>query len=158
MDVWLTLIFTKSETTWHIIAKISAFLQLIKKWILSKFGGFISKIEPAMPIWSLNFKRAWQAQFLSHTHETLEKYVFYIDLEMILVPFFKINNRIWDKNFANSCHIHILSHPWPSCRLKSVQAHETTAPITYTLAFKLDWDWCTLTEKRNEGIPERKNE
>ena len=27
---------------------------------------------------------------MSHTNETLEKYVFYIDLEMILVPFFDI--------------------------------------------------------------------
>ena len=35
----------------------------------------------------------WQAQFLSHTHETLETYVFYIDLEMILVPFFDIPNQ-----------------------------------------------------------------
>ena len=31
---------------------------------------------------------------------------------MILVPFFKINGRIWEKNFGHSCHIHILSHPW----------------------------------------------
>ena len=36
---------------------------------------------------------AFLFQFLSHTHETLEKYVFYIDLEMILVPFFDIPNQ-----------------------------------------------------------------
>ena len=58
MDIWLTLIFTKSETTWDIITKISAFLQLMKKWILSKFGGCSSKIELATPIWC--FRRFWQ--------------------------------------------------------------------------------------------------
>ena len=31
---------------------------------------------------------------------------------MILVPFFKIDDRIWEKNFGHSCHIDILSHPW----------------------------------------------
>ena len=67
---------------------------------------------PATPIWSLNFKRAWQAQCLSHTYEILEKYVFFIDLWMILVPFFEILDGVCDKNFFHSCHIHILSHPW----------------------------------------------
>ena len=85
---------------------------LHKIHIFPKFHRCGSKIVPATPFWNLNFKWAWQAQFLSHTYETLEKYVFYIDLEMILVPFFKINDRIWDKNFGHSCHIHILSHPW----------------------------------------------
>ena len=50
--------FAKSETAWDIITKISAFLQLIKKWILSKFGGYSSKFEPATPNWS--FRRFWQ--------------------------------------------------------------------------------------------------
>ena len=58
MDVWLTLIFAKSETTWDIITKISAFLQLLKKWILWEFGGCSSKIEPATPIWS--FRCFWR--------------------------------------------------------------------------------------------------
>ena len=31
---------------------------------------------------------------------------------MILVPFFKINDGILDKDFVHRCHIHILSHPW----------------------------------------------
>ena len=30
---------------------------------------------------------------------------------MILVPFFKIIGRIWEKKIGHSCHIHILSHP-----------------------------------------------
>ena len=55
------------------------FEYLYKIDIFPKFQRCGSKIEPATPIWSLN-KRAWQAQFLSHTYETLEKYVFFIDL------------------------------------------------------------------------------
>ena len=54
------------------------------------------KIGPTMPISKFQnqkFKWAWQAQFLSNTYEILEKYVFYIDLEMILVPFFDIPNQ-----------------------------------------------------------------
>ena len=68
-----------------------SFQDLYKIHIFPKFQRCGSKIEPATPIWSLNFKRAWQAQFLSHTHETVEKYVFYMELRMILLPFFKIN-------------------------------------------------------------------
>ena len=66
MDVWLTLIFAKSGTTWDIITKISAFLQLMKKWILTKFGGCGSKIEPATPVSILNFSRTWQSIKVSY--------------------------------------------------------------------------------------------
>ena len=82
-----------------------------KKAIFAKFRGCDSKIEPATPIWSLNFKRAWQAQFWSHTYEILENFLFYIDLLLILVPFFEIHNGVSDKNFVHRCHIHIFSHP-----------------------------------------------
>ena len=58
MDGTLTLIFAELETTWNITTKISAFLQLRKKWILTKFEGCGSKIGPATPIWS--FRRFWQ--------------------------------------------------------------------------------------------------
>ena len=69
MDVWLTLIFTKSETTWDIITKISAFLQLMKKWILSKFGGCSSKIELATPKWCLwRFWREIQILCIKNLH------------------------------------------------------------------------------------------
>ena len=71
MDVWLTLIFAKSGTTWDIITKISAFLQLMKKWILTKFGGCGSKIEPATPISILNFSRAWQSFKVSYALQIL---------------------------------------------------------------------------------------
>ena len=77
-----------------------SFKDLNKIHIFPKFHRCGSKIVPATPFWNSNFKWAWQAQFLSHTHETLEKYVFYIDLEMILVPFFDIPNQkpvIWKR-------------------------------------------------------------
>ena len=77
-----------------------SFQDLYKMHIFPKFHECGSKIVPAIPFWNLNFKWAWQAQFLSHTYKTLEKYVFYIDLEMILVPFFDIPNQkpvIWKR-------------------------------------------------------------
>ena len=46
-----------------------------------------------MPISILNFKWAWQAQFLSHTPVTLKFTVFFIDVQMILVSFFEILNQ-----------------------------------------------------------------
>ena len=46
-----------------------------------------------MPISILNFEWAWQAQFLSYTHKTLEKYLFSIDEQMILLPFLYISNQ-----------------------------------------------------------------
>ena len=70
-----------------------SFKDLQKIDIFPKFHRCGSKIVPATPIWSLNFKRVWQAQFLSHTYEILEKCLFYIDLEMILVPLFDIPNQ-----------------------------------------------------------------
>ena len=57
MDGTLTLIFAKSETTWDIITKISASLQLRKKWILTKFGGCSSKNGLARSIRS--FRHFW---------------------------------------------------------------------------------------------------
>ena len=70
-----------------------SFKDLYEIHIFPEFHRCGSKIVPATPFWNLNFKWAWQAQFLSHTFETLEKYVFFIDLQMILVPFFDILNQ-----------------------------------------------------------------
>ena len=39
-----TLIFAKSKAVWDTLAKISAFLLLTEKWILTKFGGCGSKM------------------------------------------------------------------------------------------------------------------
>ena len=50
-------------------------------------------IEPTRPILISDFNGVWQAQFLSHTHVTLGKYVFFIDLQMILLAFFDIPNQ-----------------------------------------------------------------
>ena len=44
-----------------------------------------------MPISILNFDWAWQPQFLSYIHKTLENYLFSIDEQMILLPFLYIS-------------------------------------------------------------------
>ena len=46
-----------------------------------------------MPISILNFDWAWQAQFLSNIHKTLENYLFSIYEQMILLPFLYISNQ-----------------------------------------------------------------
>ena len=66
MDGTLTLIFAKSETPKDITTKISAFLQLRKKRILTKFEGCGSKNGPATPISILNCSRAWQSFKVSY--------------------------------------------------------------------------------------------
>ena len=64
---------------------------LQKIYNFEKLEGGSSIIEPATPILISNFNGAWQAQFLSHTHVTLGNYVFFIDLQMILLAFFDIS-------------------------------------------------------------------
>ena len=64
------------------------FVCLQKICNLAKLGGRRPKIEPATPISILNFKWTWQAQFFTHTHEILEKCVFFRDLQIILLAFF----------------------------------------------------------------------
>ena len=56
----------------------------------SKLGGCGSKIDPATPFWILNFKWAWQAQFLSHTLQILGKVIFLEDLHMMLLSSLEI--------------------------------------------------------------------
>ena len=60
-----------------------------------------------MPISILNFEWAWQAQFLSHTLETLQTCFFLKDLQMILVPFFEIFDRFWSTKKLASLHLHV---------------------------------------------------
>ena len=69
------------------------FVCLQKICNFAKLGGCGSKIEPATPILILNFNGAWQAYFLNHTHITLGNYVFFIDIQMILLAFFDIPNQ-----------------------------------------------------------------
>ena len=48
---------------------------------------------PATTFSIFNFKWVWQTQFLSHTSQILKNYVFFIDVQMILVPFFDTSNQ-----------------------------------------------------------------
>ena len=68
MDGTLTLIFANSLTTQDITIKISAFFQLTKKQILTKFGGCGSKNKPPTPIRSFT-GFWWEIQILG-TSET----------------------------------------------------------------------------------------
>ena len=82
---------------------IISFVDLQKISLFPKFGGYGSKIEPATPNSILNFKWAWQTQFLSHTHQILENYSFLVDEQMILLPFFKIPTLSdFEKNSSKS--------------------------------------------------------
>ena len=93
---------------------IISFFHLWKIHIFPKLGGCGSKNELATPFWILNFKWAWQAQFLSHNLLILQNCIFFVGKQMILVSFAKIHKGIKVTNFGHSCHIHILSHPWPN--------------------------------------------
>ena len=70
-----------------------SFVDIQKIWIFPKFGGFSSKIEPAMPILILKFKRAWQTQFFSHTLQILVNDRFFIGVQMIFYSIFCVSNR-----------------------------------------------------------------
>ena len=48
---------------------------------------------PATPFSILNFKWVWQTQFLSHTSQILKNYVFFIDVQMVLLSFFDNPNQ-----------------------------------------------------------------
>ena len=78
----------------------------------SKLQGCGSKIGSATPIWISKFKRAWQTQFLSHNLETLEKWVFFEDIQMILVSFFHIPIGFQLRKNAFKSSVHILRRPW----------------------------------------------
>ena len=109
-----------------------SFKDLYDIHIFPEFHRCGSKIVPAMPFWNLNFKWAWQAQFLSHNLLSLQNCLFFTNKEMMLMSFFEINDGIWDKNFACHCHIHFLSHPWPTL--------EHFDPIwTRLIQFGKDW-------------------
>ena len=76
------------------------FIHLQKLYRFWKLWGCGSKDMPATPFSILNFKWVWQTQFLSHTSQILKNYVFFIDVQMILVSFFDIpyqKSAIWKK-------------------------------------------------------------
>ena len=89
-----------------------SFEHLQKILIFPKFQGCNSKIVPATPFWILKFKWAWQTQFLSHNLVTLKNYVFFKDLQMILVPFFHIPTGLQLRKNGFESSVHILRCPW----------------------------------------------
>ena len=88
-----------------------SFEDLQKIHNFSKLQGCGSKIGSATPIWISKFKRAWQAQFLSYNLETLEKWVFFEDIQMILVSFFHISTSFQLRKNAFKSSVHILRRP-----------------------------------------------
>ena len=89
-----------------------SFEHLQRLLIFPKFQGCNSKIVPATPFWILKFKWAWQTQFLSHNLVTLKNYVFFKDLQMILVPFFHIPTGFQLRKNGFKSSVHILRCPW----------------------------------------------
>ena len=89
-----------------------SFEDLQKIHNFSKLQGCGSKIGSATPIWISKFKRAWQTQFLSYNLETLEKWVFFEDVQMILVSFFHIPAGFQLRKNAFQSSVHILRRPW----------------------------------------------
>ena len=88
IDGTLTLIFTKSLATQNIITKILVFLQLAKKWILTKFGGHSSKNMSTTPI-TIFRGFWWEIQILGTLCTDLSRLT--IDENMVLISFGKFN-------------------------------------------------------------------
>ena len=86
---------------------VISFVRLQKINNFPKFGRCGSKIEPATPIWNSKLDWAWQAQFLSHIHEFLQNYLFFKDLQMILVSFFEIFDGFWSTKKLPSLLLHV---------------------------------------------------
>ena len=89
-EFWLILNYSK--VVWDINTKFSPVnvpksIQLCTKFEVLSYtqNGF-----PAKTI--LNFKRVWQAHFLSHTHQTQEICCFSADVQIILLSFFELSN------------------------------------------------------------------
>ena len=81
--------------------------------IFPKFQGCSSIIVPAMPFRILKFKWAWQTQFLSHNLVSLKNYVFFKDLQSILVPVFHIPTGFQLRKNGFKSSVHILRCPCP---------------------------------------------
>ena len=98
-----------------------SFEDLQKIHNFSKLQGCGSKIGSATPIWISKFKRAWQAQFLSYNLETLEKWVFFEDVQMILLSFFHISPSFQLRKNTFKSSVHILRRPWLGPQKNNVQ-------------------------------------
>ena len=86
---------------------VISFVHLQKRNNFPKFGRCGSKIGSATPIWNSKLNWAWQAQFLSHIHEFLQNYLFFKDLQMILVSFFEIFDGFWSTKKLPSLLLHV---------------------------------------------------
>ena len=127
-----------------------SFRDLYKIHIFPNFHRCDSKNVSATLFWNLNFKWVWQAQFLSHNLLSLQNCLVFTNKEMMLVSFFEINDRIWDKNFNCHCHIHFLSHPclrnqiisiWPLWAMKAIIGTKMS-PNKMIFKFRLCiWEW-----------------
>ena len=116
-----------------------SFVHIEKIWILTKFGGCSSKIEPATAILILKFKRVWQTQFFSHTLQILVNDRFFISHQMIFYSIFWISNKkaeIWEKlllPFLSSPQVVILVHNyWIFYHLGLLRKRKSSFPVRVT--------------------------
>ena len=66
----------------------------MKNQLSTKFGAS-SYTQNGFPAKTIsNFKRAWRAHFLSHSHETQEICSFLADVQIILVSLFEFSNHL----------------------------------------------------------------
>ena len=89
-EFWLILNYSK--VVGDINTKFSPLNVPISIQLCTKFEAlsYAQNGFPAKTI--LNFKRAWQAHFLSHAHQTQEICCFSADVRIILLSFFKLSN------------------------------------------------------------------
>ena len=97
-EFWSNLNF--SRVVWDINTKFSQVNVLISFQLFTNFDitSYIQNGFPAKTI--LSFSRAWQAYFLSHSHQTPQIFYFFADLQIILLSFLGISNCF--KNTKNA--------------------------------------------------------
>ena len=101
-----------------------SFEQLQKIHIFWKFGGCSSKTKPATPISILCYQRAWQTFSMSYTLQIFKNDSFFIDEQMILLPFFNILNQklaICERpisSFYTRLHVVSFGPFWTTCSLE----------------------------------------
>ena len=86
---WLILNFSK--VVWDIDTKFLPVVVLMSFQLPAKFGDSRCTQNWFPPKTILNFKRAWRAHFLSHTHETQEICFFFGDVQIISLSFFDLS-------------------------------------------------------------------
>ena len=94
------LISNYSKVVWDINTKFSPINVPISYQLFTNFEvtSYIQNWFPAKTI--LSFSRAWQAYFLSHSHQTPQFFYFFADLQIILLSFLGISNCF--KNTKNA--------------------------------------------------------